>query len=141
MFKVLAIVVVSLTMLAIVACGESEEEAARKVLREIYADNVAMRVGDEMANQGKSAPTVEEYRVVCGEWKDFDYIAVTSADEDTVSEMVKSVYDWQEDNDATVAKREKIEATWIVLSSVTKVLQRELDTIFDAKDFCEHHTN
>lgn len=139
--RAITVVLAILAVLALVSCGESEEEKAMKALRGIYADNVDGRVAKELDRQGKPNPTYDEYRVVCGLWDDFDYLHVNSASEDELYDMVLAYHDWREDEGATMGEMERLQDVWIGVSSVTRVLSRDLDTIFHAKDFCEHHTD
>ena len=128
----------SLLLLTIIACGESEEDRLRNELVAIYADNIEVRVNEELRNNGYSHASDDDYRDACDMWDDFDYRPMpASNDEEGWREVVERTREWMADNDASEREHERMANVWIWTATVTGVLQREMDTIFDGEDFCE----
>ena len=115
-------------LLVLVACGDSDEE---KLFKSIYYSNVDSRTTEQLRSEGLSPATDREYDLICEMWYHADYRP------NDYEDMALAVFIWRDDTGASEREGERIGSVWIALDAVTSVLKRELDTIYNAKDFCE----
>ena len=125
-------------ILASIGAFESEEDEIRRELLAIYSSNVVAQVDTALRGNGKQGAVSDEIRDACDVWQDADYRPYLGAelDEDW-DQIALALYDWRDDNDKTEAPRERLQDVWSAVFTATKVLSRDLNTIFGGRDFCE----
>ncbi len=117
---------------------DSEDDEVRSALLEFYSSNVVSHINDALRNNGKQAAVYDEIRDACEVWDDADYRPYLGAELDEDWDQISiALYDWQDDNGKTEAERARLQEVWSAVFTATKVLRRDLDTIFDGRDFCE----
>lgn len=125
-------------ILASIGAFESEEDEIRRSLLAIYSSNVVAQVNNALRNNGRRVAVHSEIRDACEVWHDADYRPYLGAElDDDWDQIALALYDWREDNDKTDAQMARLQEVWSAVFSATKVLRRDLDTIFDGRDFCE----
>ena len=127
-----------LAIIIIVACGESEEDRALRVVVAIYSDDVVSQVDAVLAAKGKQGAVPSEIFDACGVWKEAGYRPNLKADtDDDWDRMARELLDWKEDNGVSESGRARLQDVWVSIHSVTNVLQRERGVLLDGEDFCK----